>query len=95
MGSVHALKAMLDRGVDIDAKSPVGSTALLYAASRGQYAVVAHLLEHGADVNARNNIGRTALSLASIAKNLAQQRNYRMADHNGVVDLFNKVGAVE
>jgi hypothetical protein len=95
MGSVPALKAMLDRGVDIDARSPAGSTALLYAASRGQYQAVEHLLQQGADVNARNNIGRTALGLASIAKTLAQQRDYRMADHNGVVELFNKAGAVE
>ena len=94
-GNMNTIKAMLDRGVDIDARSPIGSTALIYATSRGRYAAAAHLLARGANVNARNDVGRTALGLAEFAKNFAQPRNYRMDEHVAVIRLLKNAGAVE
>ncbi|MCZ6839959.1 MAG: ankyrin repeat domain-containing protein, partial [Alphaproteobacteria bacterium] len=76
MGRTDAVAAMLDRGIDVDAGSDVGATALSYAASRGHREAVALLLERGADVNARNGVGKTALGLAMLANNFARPRDY-------------------
>jgi t-SNARE complex subunit (syntaxin) len=95
MGRTGALAAMLDRGIDVDAGSDVGATALLYAASRGHPEAVTLLIERGADVNARNGVGKTALGLALLAKNFTQLRDSLVADHEGVIRLLADAGATE
>ncbi len=95
MGSTDAIAAMLDRGIDIDASSDVGATALSYAASRGKRAAVALLIERGADVNARNGVNLTPLSVAMLATNFARPRDYLAADHDAVVRLLVEAGAIE
>ena len=95
MGSIDALAAMLDRGIDIDVGSNVGATALFYAASRGRREAVALLLEHGADVNARNGVNKTALSVAVLANNFARLRNLRAVDHDAVIRLLTDAGGAE
>jgi hypothetical protein len=95
MGSTGAVVAMLDRGIDVNARSDAGVTALLYAASRARHEVVALLLERGANVNSRNDVGRTALSIALLAKRFAQLRNYRMDDHDAVIHLLKDAGGTE
>ncbi len=95
MGNTDAVAAMLDRGIDIDAISDIGATALSYAASRGQHEAVALLLEHGADVNARNRVGQTALGLAVLANNFARHRDYLAAGHDAVIRLLKDAGGAE
>jgi hypothetical protein len=95
MGRAGAVAAMLDRGIDIDAGSEVGATALSYAAARGRREIVALLIERGADVNARNGVGKTALGVAMLANNFARPRDYLAADHDAVIRLLTDAGGVE
>ena len=62
-GAVAAVELLLDYGVDINAASATGNTALHAAVGRGD-AVVKLLAERGADVNAKTRAGQTALDLA-------------------------------
>ncbi len=95
MGRTDAVAAMLDRGIDVDAGSEVGATALSYAASRGRREVVALLLARGAEVNARNGVGKTALGVAMLANNFARPRDYLAADHDAVIRLIVDAGGIE
>ncbi|MBX3279184.1 MAG: ankyrin repeat domain-containing protein [Acidobacteria bacterium] len=49
-----AVKALLDKGADVNAKTRYGATALSFAADRGSVEVVKLLLERGAEVNVRD-----------------------------------------
>jgi Ankyrin repeats (3 copies)/Domain of unknown function (DUF3471) len=49
---VEAVKSLLAKGADVNAKSSYGVTVLSFAADRGSLEIVKTLLEHGADVNA-------------------------------------------
>jgi ankyrin repeat protein len=53
-GDAVAVKALLDKGADVNAKFRYGATALSYAADKGHTEVVKILLERGADVNVRD-----------------------------------------
>lgn len=53
-GDIAALKTHLDSGVDVNAKTRYGATALSYACDKGHVEVVRFLIERGADVNARD-----------------------------------------
>src|SRR5947208_14345031 len=64
-GDAKAVKALLDKGADVNAKSEIGITALWIAATKGHRDVVELLLAARADVNARDDIWyATPLSLA-------------------------------
>jgi ankyrin repeat protein/uncharacterized protein YecT (DUF1311 family) len=63
-GPPELVSVLLEHGVDINAKSPGGDTALMALAGSGRRDRVQLLLDHGADVNAQNHLGRTALHLA-------------------------------
>lgn len=53
-GDVATVKALLDKGVDVNAKTKYGATALSYAADHGSLEVAKLLIERGADVNVRD-----------------------------------------
>ena len=53
-GDVAALKALLDKGVNVNAKTRYGATALSYACDKGHVEVVRLLVERGADVNSKD-----------------------------------------
>lgn len=61
------VRYMLDRGVDVNAKDSAGNTALIAAATAGQWEMTDLLLKAGADVNAVNSSGNTAL-MGAVAK---------------------------
>lgn len=94
-GSAGTVAAMLDRGIDVDATTDVGVTALSYAAGRARLDVVALLLKRGAKVNVRNNAGMTALGIALLAKRFVQPHNFRLDDHNAVIRLLKDAGGAE
>ena len=53
-GDAAAVKAVLDQGVEVDARFRYDRTALSFAADRGSVEIVKMLLERGADVNAKD-----------------------------------------
>lgn len=53
-GDAAAVKAFLDKGVDVNAKTRYGATALSYACDKGHVEVVRLLIERGADVNVKD-----------------------------------------
>ena len=56
--------ALLDRGANPNAREADGSTALSWAAIRGNAEIASRLLEAGADPNLRNALGVSPLSIA-------------------------------
>lgn len=53
-GDAAAVKALLDKGVNVNAKTRYGATALSYACDRANVDLVKLLVERGADVNAKD-----------------------------------------
>ena len=83
-GHLEIVKLLLDRGADIDAKSPnFGYTALWWAAWTGKTNVVQLLLERGANccVAARDLFGHTPLEAA------------QYANHDAIVSLIQQAAA--
>ncbi|MBV9401112.1 MAG: ankyrin repeat domain-containing protein [Bryobacterales bacterium] len=63
IGSLDAMKILVERGADVNAQNAFGSTALMWSVSDPQR--VRLLLDHGADVNRVAKSGRTALIIAA------------------------------
>jgi ankyrin repeat protein len=53
-GDAQAVKTLLAKGADVNAKTRYGATALTYAADRGYLEIAKILVEHGAEVNAKD-----------------------------------------
>jgi ankyrin repeat protein len=70
IGSLDAMKMLLDRQVDVNAKNAAGSTALMWSVTDPKK--VRLLLDRGADVNVASRSGRTALLIASFANPSAE-----------------------
>jgi hypothetical protein len=65
-GDIAAVRALLDKGVDINSKTRYGATALSYACDRGYLEVVTLLIERGADVNVKDTFyGATPIDWAA------------------------------
>ena len=56
-GNLAGVQAELDKGADVNAKSPNGWTPLHLAAIYGDKEIVELLIAEGADVNAKDGIG--------------------------------------
>ena len=68
LGHVWLVRAMLDEGALVDAKSPSGCTALMMAAGEPNSVQIARLLlSAGADLNAIDSRGCTPLTCAAMA----------------------------
>jgi outer membrane protein assembly factor BamB len=81
-GDAAAVKALLAKGADVNAKSAYGVTALGFAADRGQVEVAKVLIEHKADVNVKDSFYQaTPLSWAA------------SRGHAGVVKVLVEAGA--
>jgi ankyrin repeat protein len=63
IGSLDAMRLLIDAGVDVNAQNGFGSTALMWSVS--DPAKVRLLLDHGAQVNTVAKSGRTALIIAA------------------------------
>jgi ankyrin repeat protein len=70
IGSVDAMRLLIDRGADVNARNAFGSTALMWSVS--DQAKVRLLLDHGADVNTAAKSGRTALIVAGFTNPSAE-----------------------
>lgn len=65
-GDIAAVKSLLDKGADVNSKSPYGSTPLFFASERGHTEIVRLLLDKGADPNAKDTFyNATALTWAA------------------------------
>lgn len=73
-GFLHGVRALLNHGAEIEARNVDGETALLIAARRRKYPVVAHLIERGANTGAEDRYGQTAAILASQRQDTALAR---------------------
>ncbi len=68
-GDVDRITRILDEGIDVDATTAYGATALMYAAEKGHLEAVKFLVAKGADVNAKDTFyGATPLSWANMSK---------------------------
>ena len=63
-GRLEQVRALLKKGVDVNAQKSFGGTPLMRAAWGGHLEVAKLLVEKGADVNAKNKRGETALTQA-------------------------------
>jgi len=63
-GDVQTVKALLDAGIDVNAKGNAGMTALMHASRNNHIDCVKILISARADVRIKNELGRTALKIA-------------------------------
>src|SRR3954453_22035868 len=71
-GRVGEVQTLLNSGVNVNARDPLGSTPLHDAAWAGDVQMVQLLIAHGADVNARHlEAGSTALHYAILTGRVA------------------------
>lgn len=64
-GQTGTVKTLLRQGVDVNARTHEGRTALMFAVINMHAATVQALLKFGADVNAQSDLGFTPLILAA------------------------------
>ena len=65
-GTLEAVRAAAELGIDIHAANAAGNTALHYAAASAFDSVVEFLVSRGADVDLQNAEGRTPLAMTAI-----------------------------
>src|SRR5579863_6684268 len=70
IGSLDAMRLLIDHGTDVNAQNAFGSTALMWSVSDA--AKVRLLLDHGAQVNTVARSGRTALIVAAFTNPSAE-----------------------
>jgi len=70
VGSVEAMRVLLDAGADVNARNDVNSTALMWSAT--ELPKVRLLLDRGADLNAVSDKGRSALMVAAMTDGSAE-----------------------
>jgi uncharacterized protein len=90
-GDMTAVKELLAKGANVNAKDDKGRTALLWVApARDNPEMVKVLIAKGADVNAKDNDGETALMIAASQSNPGIMAE--LLDAGAEVDATNKAG---
>lgn len=88
-GDAAEVRALLDKGADVDAKFRYGATALFKAAERGHTEVVKLLLERGADAKVKDTFyGATAMTWAVDKGHVGVVRALLTKDPEGVEDVL-------
>lgn len=64
IGNIEMVKALVERGVDVNEKSEDGKTAAHYATIGGNFDVLKFLTEHGVDVNVVDRYNLRAIHYA-------------------------------
>jgi ankyrin repeat protein len=77
VGSVEAMRLLIDHGADVNARNAFGSTALMWSAT--DIGKVRLLVDRGADVNLASKAGRTALLVAARSNPSAEIVRYLIA----------------
>ena len=90
--ALHAVKAAVEMGVDINAKNSDGQTAMHMAAFTGADAVVQYLADQGADINVKDKYGETPWSMASGISPVLRYRGL-YGTHESTAALLVKLGA--
>jgi uncharacterized protein len=65
MGHIDAMRLLLERGANADARDDEGTSIFMFAAEGGQAESARLLIEYGTDVNAQNSEGVTSLMIAA------------------------------
>lgn len=90
--ALEAVKAAVEMGVDINAVTEKGQTAMHMAAFTGSDEIVQYLADHGAEVNVSDNYGETPWSMASgISPVIRYQGLY--GKHDSTAALLLSLGA--
>jgi len=89
-GDIAAVRAELEAGADVNARSNTGSTALLAATMKSHDEIVEVLLEHSADVDGRNIPRNTPLMVAARNGDVAIAR--LLLRHGADIHATNKKG---
>ena len=87
VGSLDAMRVLIDRGADVNAQNDIGSTALMWSVS--DPAKVRLLLDHGAQANLIAKSGRSALIIAAFTNPSAEVVRLLLAK-GAKVDIMDK-----
>lgn len=69
VGNIDAVKHLVEKGADVNAKDSGGATALHLAAWKNHTPIALYLLENGASGGAMSNDGMTPLDVAMMREN--------------------------
>ncbi len=94
-GDATAVKALLDKGADVNAKFRYGATALFKAAERGHTEVVKLLIERGADVKVQDTFYRATAMTWALDKGHVEVVRALLEKGGGEVDAVLLTGARE
>ena len=87
-----AVRAVVEMGIDLNAKNEEGQTAMHMAAFTGADPVVKYLADNGADVNVVDNYGETPWSMASGISPVLRYRGL-YGNHQSTAALLESLGA--
>jgi ankyrin repeat protein len=90
MGHSEIVLMHIERGVDVNAKTNNGITALMKAVLTNRIRIARMLLDHGAEINAKDDSGVTALMRAAMRDHVAMARV--LIKYGAGVNVRNNIG---
>jgi ankyrin repeat protein len=94
--TLDTVKCLLDLGVDVNAATKTGDTALHMSAGLAVNGVVQVLVDHGANLQAKNTADQTPLAVALAPPARSPQMNYfyvGVEERKGTAALLRRLGA--